>query len=111
MNVKLFEIRDRGTYIAAIAIQLASRNEAERFMLSRSGYGKHPKDHSRYIMLARLEGGKITYDAFAWGDTRTMPAAHNYINQHWDELLTGSVIDVEYILGETKEPKVSEAFL
>ena len=38
MNVKLLEIRDRATFIPAIAIQLGSRSEEERWLLSRSGH-------------------------------------------------------------------------
>jgi len=34
--------------------------------------------------------------------------AHKYIKEHWDELRSGSVVDVEFILGESKEPKASE---
>ena len=41
-------------------------------------------------------------------DTRTRPHAHAYIEQHWHELRDGDVIDIEFILGETAEPKLSE---
>ena len=37
-----------------------------------------------------------------------MPVAHNYIIEHWHELKDGDVVDVQFILGETKAPKVSE---
>ena len=39
MQVKLFEVRDSATFIPAIAIKLSARNEAEHFLLFRSGYG------------------------------------------------------------------------
>ena len=35
--------------------------------------------------------------------------AHHYIQEHFDELHDGDVVDVEFILGETKAPKVSES--
>lgn len=34
--------------------------------------------------------------------------AHNWIEQHVDELVDGAVVDVEFILGETTTPKRSE---
>lgn len=37
-----------------------------------------------------------------------MVEAHRYIESYFDKLNSGDVIDVEHILGETKEPKVSE---
>jgi hypothetical protein len=39
-----------------------------------------------------------------------MPLAHQHIEQNWDLLNDGDVVDVEYILGETSEPKRSERF-
>ena len=39
---------------------------------------------------------------------RTMIVAHKFIKEHFDELETGDVIDVEYILGETDTQKMSE---
>lgn len=40
--------------------------------------------------------------------TSAMGNAHNWIIDHWQELKDGDVVDVQFILGETKEPKVSE---
>ena len=37
-----------------------------------------------------------------------MTTAHLYIQKHFDELKNYSVVDVEYINGETAEPKTSE---
>jgi hypothetical protein len=37
-----------------------------------------------------------------------MGNAHNFIQAQWDTLTTGDVVDVEFILGETLEPKQSE---
>jgi len=48
-----------------------------------------------------------TYDPYAWGD-RTFFVAHQYIERNWGSLESGEVLDVEYILGESKTPKVSE---
>ena len=37
-----------------------------------------------------------------------MKVAHNYIATHWHDLVDGDVVDVEFILGETAEKKISE---
>ena len=37
-----------------------------------------------------------------------MIEAHRHIQYSWDELESGDVVDVEYILGESKFKKVSE---
>jgi len=39
---------------------------------------------------------------------RTMLEAHRHVAAHWNELQSGDVVDVEFILGETAAPKVSE---
>ncbi|KKL90716.1 hypothetical protein LCGC14_1901950, partial [marine sediment metagenome] len=39
---------------------------------------------------------------------RTVAEAHRYVAAHWDELKSGDVIDVEFVLDETTEKKVSE---
>lgn len=101
MKVKLLEIRDAATFIPAVAIEVCGY---DHYLLRAAGYGNRP-----YILLANLNKGPLTYNAFDWGD-RTMHQAHLWINDHWDELKDGSVVDVEFILGETKEPKQSQQF-
>jgi len=108
MEVKLFELRDRGTFVPAIAIRLHAQNEAERYLLSRAGYGQSNSEQGQYVLLAGLEGGAITYDQHSWGN-RTRQVAHDHIIKYFDELINGQVIDVEYILGEKAQPKDSEA--
>jgi hypothetical protein len=51
--------------------------------------------------------GNSSADAYHWGD-RTMQTAHIYIDEHFAELNDGDVIDVEFILGESTEKKISE---
>ncbi len=105
----MFEIRDRGTCISAMAVRLGSRNEAERFILSRAGFGMTVKEQACYFVLHHLGEQKANYDPFAWTAGRTMGAAHHHIEQHWQALESGAVVDVEFILGERATPKVSEA--
>lgn len=108
MTVKLFEIRDRATFISTMAIKLSPQNEAERYLLLREGFGNTANDHEKYVLLTRLVGEVINYDPYEWPN-RTMYEAHKYIKEHFDELENGAVIDVEFILNETDKMKVSEA--
>lgn len=106
LESKLFEIRDRATYIPVVATLLTSENPIECYHLRRAGFDlSHP-----LVMVTRLVDGKGSYADYHWGsDTRTMPVAHKYIQEHWKTLVTGDVIDVEYISGETEQPAESEA--
>jgi hypothetical protein len=111
MTTKFLEIRDEGTTILALAIQMMSNlpdGISHWFLHRRSGY---PEDGSS-IMLMCLSNGKATNDPYEWPalhmGTRTMGNAHDFIIDHWGELKDGDVVDVQVILGETKVPKVSE---
>lgn len=115
MKLKLFEIRDRGTCISALAIKpvmptvrmtehiMADEHETERLAqyrhhLSRTGY-----DGSG-VLLGDMNGRKVfNVDPYDWDD-RTWRAAHVYIEEHFDSLIDGQVIDVRVILGEATEP-------
>lgn len=104
MEIKLFEVRDIGTFISVIAIRPVPRSEEERYLLSRCGY-QTPKN---YLLLSKLDGDQMTYDPYSWGIARTMRVAHLYIQKHFDELKSGDMVDVEFILGESTKPKKSE---
>ena len=124
MIVKAIEIRDRGTFIPALAVKMVPATEwlvgtkeweaeptrieeAERYLLRRAGYGFVDP----CVVLCRMDanGGSrnASYDPYGWGD-RTFKVAHDYITEHFDELESGAVVDVEFILGESTEPKQSE---
>ena len=107
MKTKALEIRDSGTLIAALAVDMnpTQNNAAQRALLRRCGYAC---DGEPNVILTRLDGnGKATNDPYEWGD-RTMATAHFWIIEHWDELDDGSVVCVEFILGERTTPKTSE---
>ncbi|MCH5165626.1 MAG: hypothetical protein J1G01_04425 [Clostridiales bacterium] len=103
MELKLIEIRDRGTTIAALAIKMSPEREGDIHFLRRSGFGID----SSLVYLIKVEGQEAHYDAFQWRN-RTMHEAHRYIQQHFDELKDCDLVDVEYILGESNKPKTSE---
>lgn len=109
MNFKTLEIRDSGTFIPALAIEMCADNGVQDYYIHyRAGY---PSDGSS-IMLMMLSDGRATNDPWEWeslrAGPRTMPVAHQWILDHFSELSDGDVVDVEFILGETKEPKTSE---
>lgn len=99
MKQKFVEIRDKGTFVPALAIRLAGD---DHYLARRAGYG------SPLVILVLLSTMKCAYDPYAWGG-RTYPVAHHWLQEHFDEHEDGGVVDVEFILGETSEPKRSEA--
>ena len=103
--MKALEIRDRATFIPVIAFDMKPKTEAQKYLFSRAGYG----GSMQYIVLMKIDGGNMqaTYDSFSWGG-RTMPVAHRYIQDNWDNVNDGDVIDVEFILNEAKTIKRSE---
>ena len=106
LESKILEIRDSGTHIPALAIRMLAGNETQAYYLhNRCGY---PRDgHS--IMLMMLSDGKATNDPYEWqSGARTLPLAHLWIIDHFSELSDGDVVDVQFISGETKRPKISE---
>lgn len=107
-KTKTFEIRDKGTFIPAIAIEIFGGEttigydiEIDLWLARCAGY-REP-----CILLVRMQGGQCEYDQFNWND-RTMHVAHSHIINNWAILHSGSVIDVEFILGESTECKISE---
>jgi hypothetical protein len=105
-RIKFLEIRDRHTFIPAVAIDCTlSGNSFDDYLLRRAAY-----DDTRRILLTALAGGRpANCDCHAWGD-RTWRVAHDYIAKHWDEIADAAVIDVQFILGECPVPKESERY-
>ncbi|MGH3430359.1 MAG: hypothetical protein ACRDQZ_22795 [Mycobacteriales bacterium] len=99
MDAKLFEIRDSLTMIPALAVRISA---ADGYLARHAGY------QTPCVLLTRLLGGKACYDVYEWCD-RTMSSAHRFIEENWDNLMSGAVVDVEHILGETAQPKRSES--
>lgn len=107
MEAKTFEVRDDGTFIPVLAVRLNPNTEADRYLLARAGYGRKPEAQVGFVVMWQLNGGHAHYDPNAW-DGRTKRTAHKYITDNWGQLDSGAVIDVEFILDETKESKISE---
>lgn len=127
ISAKLFEVRDSMTFMPMLAVQMdparvvteregpgpdqyptreqADSAEAEVFLLRRAGYGY---DRSLVLFTSLRGNDACEYDPACWHTNRTRSVAHAYIAEHWDELKSGDVIDVELILGLHDTPKISE---
>lgn len=110
MDVKAFEIRDRMTFIPVIAVRLNPADMAERYLISRAGFGDSGNVQKQFVYLIHVERRLAHWDPRSWTNdgTRTMAVAHEHMGREWDQLPSGAVIDVEYILGETAAAKPSE---
>lgn len=109
MQAKLLEIRDRGTFIPAIALrQSYPFVEADRYLMARAGFGLEFEQQFEHVLLFQIISEVCHYDPHTWPN-RTMKTAHLYVLEHFEEIDSGAVIDVEFILGETDHPKESEA--
>jgi hypothetical protein len=108
MEIKCLEIRDAGTFVPVICIRPVPLNEAQRYLLRRDGYSGGIDESCIIYINAQCRG--VAYDPYDWpSNPRTHRVAHDYIRNNWPTLKDGDVIDVEFILGETNERKISEA--
>lgn len=111
MTAKTFEIIDRKGMIPALAILLKPETNADGFIL-------HSLENA--IALIRLDkfdmiGTKVPAQwyvlekqYFSWiGENRTLQVAHKYIIDNWENLISGSVIDVEFVMGLTQKPRLT----
>jgi hypothetical protein len=100
MIIKQVEIRDVGTLIPAIAIRFSGE---DGWLFRKSGF----QGDTPYVYLVTLATSYANYDPFAWGN-RTMNTVHLQLLNHWDDVPDDSVIDVEFLLGESSVSKVSD---
>jgi hypothetical protein len=108
MEVKCLEVRDAGTFCPVICVRPVPDNEGQRYLLRRDGYRGDPSE--RCIIYIQNQCRGVAYDPYDFPDSpRTHRVAHNYITENWHTLQDGDVIDVEFILGETKQRKTSES--
>lgn len=104
MRVKVLEVRDEGTHIPVFAMSTEPA-PGQEYGLERAGFRGGDA-----VILGYLDGEReSSADPYFWGG-RTMPNAHQYITQHFNELSDGDVIDVRFILGETPTPCKSDRF-
>lgn len=110
-QIKFFEVRDRATYIPTMAIKLDGHvTPEEEYMLHRAGFGRAAdREYKGYVYLINIDRNTCQLDPFQWG-CRTIQTAHRYIQQNFDTMNSGDVVDVEFILGESTTKKVSEMY-
>jgi hypothetical protein len=102
MQAKALELRDAGTFIPVLCVDMSPANEAQRYLLGRCGYSC---DGQPNILMTRLaaDGTSAWNDPYGWGG-RTFPVAHAYIIEHWEALQDGDVVDVSLRL--QRRPRV-----
>jgi len=104
---KVFEIRDRATFIIALVTRIKydmSHSRPDR-LIHRSGYGTTPL--YLYQPLSGMGRDMVTIHPEEWDVReigRTHGLAHRYIIDNWDSLEDGAVVDVRVMTGERKEP-------
>ena len=116
LQCKTFEVRDRGTFVPCFAVLASPRDLIEDprihldaeftrdiWLLRRAGYG----EDRRCVLFGNLHSGYVTHDSHNQHN-RTMQVAHRHVEENWDSLSSGDVIDVEFVLGETRAAKQSE---
>ncbi len=121
MDVKLLEARASGTLYAVMAIKLSARNEAERWLLARSGYGETAENQETYVISGLIDpcvgpnGDDLlhfSYDGYAWTfpphQDDLMQWLTDYLTEHWEELESGQVIDYDYIHERRATPRISD---
>ena len=117
MICKIIEVRDRATFAPMLAVKLGSDDERERWLLDVAGFGDTKEEQESYVVLMKISGGSghysATADPFDWVEARnrTYFCAHRWLSEHFDEIPPGGVLDVEFVLGESKIPKESEYWL
>lgn len=103
MIIKCIEIRDRLTCIPAVAIKMEAADVVEAHFLRRCGY---PQDGTG-VVLMKLSDQEASSDPYHW-DNRTMGAAHLFIEESFDDLVNGQVVDARVYLKECAEPAEPE---
>lgn len=126
MLIKLLEIRDKGTTIPCLAVDMnpplpypanGSMSEDElarslaiyRAQLTLLLHCGYPCDGQPNVLITHLAGNGTpsSNDPYFWSG-RTWPVAHNWIVGNWSDLKDGDVVDVEFILNERAGPKSPE---
>ena len=112
MENKLIEVRDVGTTLSILFIRLSAGSVSESFLLSRVGYGRRPQEY--IVAIDLIHPLRIWLNPFetrmATQGARTLYSAHEEMTRNWEKYNSGDVLDVQYVLGETRHPKTSERF-
>ena len=99
---KFVAVMDRGTRLPLIASRFHPESLEEAVMFSTHGFGVDPQE---YTFFYSINTGTCSYDPYKMGDRYTLTPACVYIRDNWDEVESGSVVDAEYLRGETEKPR------
>ncbi len=102
--IKYFEIRDVNTFCPVMAVKMSSDNEAESFLLGKAGF-----KNASCVQLQFLNGMLIHLYPHEWKGQWSQDV-HKYIEHYFDSLVTGQVIDMEFVRAERDKPRISERF-
>lgn len=104
-ETKVVALLDRCTCIVAIFTRYSPDTANERALFRRMGFGDAP---GGYLHCYWPSAHFASYDSCKCPDQLTVGNGWRYVAEHWEEIGTGSVLDVEYLRGETDEPKTWE---
>ena len=112
MIAKLFEVRDRGTFIPMLAVQCDPADENERYLLAHAGFGKDAATQRGYVLCGEIDSGKfkMSYDPLDFPDG-TLRQAVEHIQANFHALVSGGVIDAEFLRRERTLPRRPERLL
>lgn len=117
MRIKFIEIRDSMTFVPAVSFRVINDDDTmklsrqESYLLERAGF-PFCEESTKYegrIVLWPMSRDRVEVDSAKWKD-RTFATIHRHLEEHWDDVVSGQVLDVEFILGETTKPKESEGY-
>jgi hypothetical protein len=113
-SIKVLEVRDSGTFIPVVAVCCnapwaeGSPDDQAWWLLRKVGFPLQEP----LIFVMRVAGAdfQTNWQPHEWSisGVRTLHVAHQHMIENWHKLENGGVVDVEYILGETAQPKISD---
>jgi hypothetical protein len=106
IETKLLEIRDRMTFVPALAVRVRHEpgdGSRPNQLIARGGF-----HHGEGIYLIRLADARAQVDPYEWLNDRTHKAVHLHLIDHWSEVKDGELIDARVILGEETVPAETE---
>lgn len=117
-EVKLFEVRDEGTQmpcmVTAVCRAHTDHEGKDDWLMYRAGWGEEYVGLYFAVMCPEANDYAISFVGAPYVHTwsrrqtsRMLIEAWNWVSRHYDKLRSGDVVDVQFILGERREPRQS----
>lgn len=121
VETRFIEVRDEGTQMPCMVTAVNANTlilddrDDDAWLVQRAGWGG--EQVGLYFVELLVEPGcdswakaspyqyELHTVSKGFDGSRTLRIAWTWVMQHWDEVESGDVIDVQYILGETDAPK------